>query len=122
MARTSREFALSCVGVIILAGLLGLIYLIVGPNASQNPFIGIFVLLFMLFISCWLFGYIHPQRWRKKIKKRKEHTYIKEAPAVSKPVYLQEETPNVNKIVCPHCGVLQDQETKFCTKCGQKIE
>lgn len=66
--------------------------------------------------------WVDPSRWSEKIKKREEHTYIKEAPGISKQVPVQEEPTNSNKMVCPHCGVLQDQGTKFCTKCGQKIE
>lgn len=122
MVRTAREHGLSYLLMIIFFGVVGLLYLIFGPNVLQNPLIIGFLLFFLCFMGCWLFGYIHPQRWKKKIEKRKEHTYVKEVSTISSPAYLQEETPIVNKIVCPHCGVFQDQETKFCTKCGQKIE
>lgn len=122
MVRTAREHGLSWLLLIIFFGVVGLLSLIFGPNVFQNPLVMGFLFFFLCFMGCWLFGYIHPQRWKKKIEKRKEHTYVKEGPGISKLVSLEEERSNVNKMLCPHCGILQEQKTKFCTKCGKKIE
>ena len=122
MPRTAREHRLSCIGTVIIIAVGGLLYLIFGENTFQNPFIVIIFLIFTFFTFCWLFGWIHPTTWAKRRKQKKEYSYIKEVPGISTSVPIQEEKPNVNKIICPYCGVLQDQETKFCTKCGQKIE
>ena len=124
MPRTAREHALSWIGVIILFGELGVLYLIFGPNFAKNPILMVFVIFSFIFIMCWLFGYIHPNKWPKKMKQRKEYSYIKESHEISTPVSFQEETipDNFSFISCPHCGALQEQGTTFCTKCGQKIE
>lgn len=122
MVRTAREHRKSWYSLIIWAALMGLLYLIFGPNTFQNPFMIILAIVSMCFITSWIFGYIHPTQWGKTRKQRKKHSFIKEAPGISEQVPVQEEPTNVNKISCPHCGILQDQGTKFCTKCGQKIE
>lgn len=118
MVRTAREHRLSWIGIIILFGVLGLMYLIFGPNFFQNPFLVSFFVFFMFFINCWLFGYIHPNKWGKK---REQINYVKQAPNANVPFFPQEEMPHVNKFICPYCGVLQDQGTKYCTKCGQNL-
>jgi len=118
MVRTAREHRLSWIGVAILFALAGIMYLIFGPNFLKNPFLGVFFLLFMVFVFCWLFGYIHPNRWGKKVE---QESYVKRAPMADVPNFFQEETPNVSKFICPYCGVLQDKGTKYCTKCGQNL-
>ncbi|MHA1461054.1 MAG: zinc ribbon domain-containing protein [Promethearchaeota archaeon] len=124
IARTKREFRLSCLGLLIVGSVGFLLYFIFGPNAFQNPIIMGFYILFFLITLCWLFGYI-PEILRY-IKRKK--IYIDDASRAAKTyvkptVHLEEiqtETLN-NKIACPHCGAPQEKDTNFCTKCGQEI-
>ena len=122
MVRTARENRKSWYLLIIWASVAGLMYLIFGPNFLKNPFGIVFMLFLACFTGSWLFGYIHPTKWGKNRKLRKEHSYIKESPEISTLVSFQEEIVTDNTFSCPHCGALQEQETNFCTKCGQKIE
>jgi len=118
MVRTAREHRLSWIGMAIVLGVAGLMYLIFGENAFRNPFLVMFLVFLMFFVFCWLFGYIHPNRWGKK---KEEKSYVKQAPRMDVPYFFQEETRDVSKFICPYCGVLQDQGTKYCTKCGQNL-
>ena len=122
MVRTNREHALSWLMVIIVVGTMVIFYFIFGSNFLQNPFIVVFFLFFAVFITCWLFGYIHPVRWFIKRKLRDDVSYIKEAPKINTQDPLREEKDDLRKFICQYCGVLQDQKTNFCTKCGQKIK
>ncbi|MHA1254812.1 MAG: hypothetical protein ACTSPS_04345 [Promethearchaeota archaeon] len=96
-------------------------FLIFGPDFLKNPFLAVIFLFIMFFIFCWLFGYIHPNKWGKKQEQNKEDTYVKQVPRIDIQALLQEQTPDVDKFICPYCGVLQDQGTKYCTKCGQNL-
>ncbi len=122
MVRTTREWGLSILSLLIWFGVAGLLSLFFGPNMFQNPFIVALLLFFLLFIICWLFGYIHPVRWVKKKGLQKKYGYVREGPGITTQAPLLEIIPKANQFNCPYCGALQDQGTNFCTKCGQKIE
>jgi len=122
MVRTKREWRLTILSLLIWAGVVVLLLLFFGPNVLQNPFIIALLIFLMIFILCWLFGYIHPVRWVKKKGLQKKYGYVREGPEIATQAPLQEIIPEVNQFKCPHCGTLQDQGTNFCTKCGQKIE
>ena len=122
MVRTKREWGLSFLSLLIWAGVVVLLSLFFGPNILQNPFIIALLIFLMIFILCWLFGYIHPVRWVIKKELQKKYGYVSEGPGITTQAPLQEIIPEVNQFNCPHCGALQDQGTNFCIKCGQEIE
>lgn len=122
IVRTKREWGLSILSLLIWAGVVGLLSLFFGPNILQNPFIIALLIFLFCFILCWIFGYIHPVRWIKKKELQKKYGYVTKGPGITTQPPPREIIHEVKQFNCPHCGTLQDQGTKFCTKCGQNIE